>query len=110
MRPLGLLPGQPAPPHRVLALAENTFGLCVTPAPDGEERSSGSLLPLSEQAEQPHRASDPALRRPGPPHARRQYKPSARQFTARHTAAPDPPRSTGRYGGRPPRACRPSSR
>ncbi|MEU9499561.1 DUF6461 domain-containing protein [Streptomyces sp. NPDC048196] len=54
MSPLGLLPGQPAPPHSVLALAENAFGLRVTPARDGEERWSGSLLSLSGQASQPH--------------------------------------------------------
>ncbi|MFG3116316.1 hypothetical protein ACGF4C_18125 [Streptomyces sp. NPDC048197] len=54
MRPLGLRPGQPAPPHSVLALAENAFGLRGTPARDGEERWRGSLLPRSEQAEQPH--------------------------------------------------------
>ncbi|BDM70900.1 hypothetical protein HEK616_43870 [Streptomyces nigrescens] len=54
MRPLGLLPGQPAPPHGVLALAENAFGLRVTPPRDDEQRWSGSLLPLPEQEEQPN--------------------------------------------------------
>ncbi|WP_409468858.1 DUF6461 domain-containing protein [Streptomyces sp. HC307] len=48
MRPLGLTLGQPAPPYSVLALAENAFGLRVTPAGDDEERWSGSLLPLPE--------------------------------------------------------------
>lgn len=46
MRPLGLVPGEPAPVHSVLALAEDAFGLRVTPAGDDEERWSGSLLPL----------------------------------------------------------------
>lgn len=46
MRPLGLLPGEPAPVHSVLALAEDAFGLRVTPAGDDEARWSGSLLPL----------------------------------------------------------------
>lgn len=45
MRPLGLVPGQAAPLHAVLALAENTFGLRVTPTGEGESRWSGSLLP-----------------------------------------------------------------
>ncbi|MGW1892333.1 DUF6461 domain-containing protein [Streptomyces sp. NPDC002004] len=48
MRPLGLLPGQPAPPHSVLALAENAFDLQATPAEDGEERWTGNLLALPE--------------------------------------------------------------
>ncbi|MFE1509088.1 DUF6461 domain-containing protein [Streptomyces sp. NPDC058726] len=46
MRPLGLVPGESAPVHGVLALAEDAFGLRVTPAGDDEERWSGSLLPL----------------------------------------------------------------
>lgn len=33
--------------HSVLALAENAFGLRVTPAGDDEQRWSGSLLPLT---------------------------------------------------------------
>ncbi|MFD8590497.1 DUF6461 domain-containing protein [Streptomyces sp. NPDC059637] len=49
MRPLGLVPGQPAPSYSVLDLAENAFGLRVTPAGDDEERWSGSLRPLPEQ-------------------------------------------------------------
>ncbi|MFD7324166.1 DUF6461 domain-containing protein [Streptomyces sp. NPDC059875] len=49
MRPLGLIPGRPAPLHSVLTLAENAFGLRVTPATDDDERWSGSLLPLPEQ-------------------------------------------------------------
>ncbi|MFD8542297.1 DUF6461 domain-containing protein [Streptomyces sp. NPDC059649] len=53
MRPLGLVPGQSAPLHSVLALAESAFGLRVTPAGDDEKRWSGSLLPLPEQEEQP---------------------------------------------------------
>ncbi|MFI2200301.1 DUF6461 domain-containing protein [Streptomyces sp. NPDC020192] len=46
MRPLGLVPGQPAPLHSVLALAEDAFALRVTPAADGEERWSGRLMSL----------------------------------------------------------------
>ncbi|MFE7135441.1 DUF6461 domain-containing protein [Streptomyces sp. NPDC057638] len=46
MRPLGLIAGEPAPPHGVLALAEDAFGLRVTPAEGDEERWSGGLLPL----------------------------------------------------------------
>ncbi|MEE1931278.1 DUF6461 domain-containing protein [Streptomyces sp. TRM 70351] len=46
MRPLGLIPGAPAPLYGVLALAEDAFGLRVTPARKGEGRWSGSLLPL----------------------------------------------------------------
>ncbi|AOP50367.1 DUF6461 domain-containing protein [Streptomyces lydicus] len=46
MRPLGLVAGRSAPVHGVLALAEDAFGLRVTPAEDDEERWSGSLLPL----------------------------------------------------------------
>ncbi|MEV1066126.1 DUF6461 domain-containing protein [Streptomyces sp. NPDC050263] len=49
MRPLGLVPGQPVPLHNVLSLAENAFGLRVTPPGDGEERWSGSLLALIER-------------------------------------------------------------
>ncbi|MGW2559279.1 DUF6461 domain-containing protein [Streptomyces sp. NPDC001514] len=49
MRPLGLIPGQPDPLHSVLALAENAFGLRVTPARGEDERWSGSLRPLAEQ-------------------------------------------------------------
>ncbi|UZJ33188.1 DUF6461 domain-containing protein [Streptomyces endophytica] len=58
MRPLGLLPGQPAPVHGVLALAENAFGLRVTPPRDDERRWSGSLLPLPAQEEQPNWAAE----------------------------------------------------
>ncbi|MFF9853063.1 DUF6461 domain-containing protein [Streptomyces litmocidini] len=47
MRPLGLVPGRSAPMHGVLALAEDAFGLRVTPAGDDEQRWSGSLFPLS---------------------------------------------------------------
>ncbi|MER7697571.1 MULTISPECIES: DUF6461 domain-containing protein [unclassified Streptomyces] len=46
MSPLGLLPGEPAPLRSVLALAEDAFGLRLTPAGADEERWSGSLLPL----------------------------------------------------------------
>ncbi|MFH8282516.1 DUF6461 domain-containing protein [Streptomyces antibioticus] len=46
MRPLGLVSGESAPLHGVLALAEAAFGLRVTPAGEGQERWSGSLLPL----------------------------------------------------------------
>jgi len=46
MRPLGLTAGQAAGPHAVLALAENAFGLRVTPAGDGERRWGGSLRAL----------------------------------------------------------------
>jgi hypothetical protein len=49
MRPLGLIPGPPDPLYSVLALAENAFGLRVTPARDDDERWSGSLLRLPEQ-------------------------------------------------------------
>ncbi|MGW7433215.1 DUF6461 domain-containing protein [Streptomyces sp. NPDC054861] len=47
MCPLGLIPGESAPMHSVLALAEDAFGLRLTPARDDEERWCGSLLPLS---------------------------------------------------------------
>ncbi|WCD94288.1 DUF6461 domain-containing protein [Streptomyces sp. HUAS 31] len=47
MRPLGLVPGRPVPLDSVLPLAENAFGLRVTPTRDGEERWSANLLPLS---------------------------------------------------------------
>ncbi|MFF3328166.1 DUF6461 domain-containing protein [Streptomyces sp. NPDC002888] len=50
MQPLGLVPGQPAPFHSVLALAENAFGLRVRPARDDEERWTGNLFALPEQA------------------------------------------------------------
>ncbi|GAB7035593.1 DUF6461 domain-containing protein [Streptomyces sp. NPDC021749] len=53
MRPLGLVRGEPAPLHSVLALAENAFGLRVTPAADDEKRWSGSLLPLPAPEVQP---------------------------------------------------------
>ncbi|MCX4741067.1 DUF6461 domain-containing protein [Streptomyces antibioticus] len=46
MRPLGLVSGESAPLYGVLALAEAAFGLRVTPAGEGQERWSGSLLPL----------------------------------------------------------------
>ncbi|MEU5751299.1 DUF6461 domain-containing protein [Streptomyces sp. NPDC047829] len=46
MHPLGLVPREWAPIHSVLALAEDAFGLRVTPAAEGEERWNGSLLPL----------------------------------------------------------------
>ncbi|MFH0516909.1 DUF6461 domain-containing protein [Streptomyces sp. M41] len=50
MRPLGLVARQPAPPDSVLALAENAFGLRVTPAGDDEHRWSGSLRRLPDEA------------------------------------------------------------
>ncbi|MFF4653318.1 DUF6461 domain-containing protein [Streptomyces sp. NPDC001380] len=49
MHPLGLRPGQPAPLRSVLALAEDAFGLRVTPPGDDDERWSGSLRPLPRQ-------------------------------------------------------------
>ncbi|MEU0966638.1 DUF6461 domain-containing protein [Streptomyces sp. NPDC005917] len=49
MRPLGLVPGRPVPLHNVLPLAENAFGLSVTPPGDDEERWSGNLLTLPER-------------------------------------------------------------
>ncbi|MFG2719842.1 DUF6461 domain-containing protein [Streptomyces sp. NPDC048416] len=48
MHPLGLIPEEAERgTDSVLCLAENAFGLRVTPAEDGEARWSGSLLPLS---------------------------------------------------------------
>ncbi|MFF2525247.1 DUF6461 domain-containing protein [Streptomyces liangshanensis] len=47
MRPLGLVPGQVAPLHSVLALVENAFGIRLRPPGDADdERWSGRLLPL----------------------------------------------------------------
>lgn len=46
MRPLGLVPGEVDPVHSVLALAEDAFGLRVTPAEGDEKRWSGSLSRL----------------------------------------------------------------
>ncbi|MFE2236646.1 DUF6461 domain-containing protein [Streptomyces sp. NPDC059442] len=52
LRPLGLLPGHHAGPavHAMLTLAEEAFGLRVTPPCDDERYWSGSLLPLPHQA------------------------------------------------------------
>ncbi len=44
MRPLGLIPGQVAPLHSVLALVENAFDIRLRQLDD--ERWSGRLLPL----------------------------------------------------------------
>ncbi|URN15903.1 MULTISPECIES: DUF6461 domain-containing protein [Streptomyces] len=47
MRPLGLIPGQVAPLHSVLALVENAFGIRLRQPDDvDDERWSGRLLPL----------------------------------------------------------------
>ncbi len=49
MRPLGLIPGQVAPLHSVLALAENAFGIRLRQPDDvDDERWSGRLLPLPD--------------------------------------------------------------
>lgn len=49
MRPLGLIPGQVAPLHGVLALAENAFGIRLRQPDDvDDERWSGRLLPLPD--------------------------------------------------------------
>ncbi|WP_019075304.1 DUF6461 domain-containing protein [Streptomyces hokutonensis] len=47
MRPLGLIPGQVAPLHSVLALLENAFDIRLRqPGDVDDERWSGRLLPL----------------------------------------------------------------
>jgi hypothetical protein len=49
MRPLGLISGQVAPLHSVLALAENAFGIRLRQPDDvDDERWSGRLLPLPD--------------------------------------------------------------
>jgi hypothetical protein len=49
MRPLGLVRGQVAPLHSVLALLENAFGIRLTePGEVDDERWSGRLCPLPE--------------------------------------------------------------
>jgi hypothetical protein len=49
MSPLGLVPGQIAPLHSVLALAENAFAIRLTqPGEVDDERWSGRLLPLPD--------------------------------------------------------------
>ncbi|MET9776581.1 DUF6461 domain-containing protein [Streptomyces sp. NPDC006367] len=48
MRPLGLVPGEVAPLHSVLALAENAFGIRLRQPDDADERWSGRLLPLPD--------------------------------------------------------------
>ncbi|MGW7236220.1 DUF6461 domain-containing protein [Streptomyces sp. NPDC054804] len=50
MRPLGLVRGEMAPPHSVLALLENAFGIGLTdPATAGGERWSGRLRALPKE-------------------------------------------------------------
>ncbi|MFF1542685.1 DUF6461 domain-containing protein [Streptomyces sp. NPDC058291] len=49
MRPLGLVPGEVAPLHSVLALAENAFDIRLRRLDEvDDERWSGRLLPLPE--------------------------------------------------------------
>ncbi|MFG2884809.1 DUF6461 domain-containing protein [Streptomyces sp. NPDC048297] len=49
MRPLGLIPGQVAPLHSVLALVENAFDIRLRQPDDvDDERWSGRLLPLPD--------------------------------------------------------------
>ncbi|MFR0355238.1 DUF6461 domain-containing protein [Streptomyces sediminimaris] len=49
MRPLGLVPGQVAPLHSVLALVENVFDIRLRqPDEVGDSRWSGRLLPLPD--------------------------------------------------------------
>jgi hypothetical protein len=48
MRPLGLVPGQVAPLHSVLALVENAFDIRLRQPDVDDERWSGRLLPLPD--------------------------------------------------------------